>query len=263
MLYDVFAGLERFYEILLKGMSKFLAIFFLFILLATGIVYLVFRSSVFQVAGLEIVGSQKTEEIKGELISVLSKTSRFRSWLGPENFLFWSPKAIQEIPSSLFWLSDLTLKRNWLSRKIFIEVKERQSWLLWCSAGSSCYWLDETGIVFALAPQAEGFIVPKVLAGNGPSLRFGQPFFDNSDLVKNTLEIIKQLRNSSLSVFQFLITDVNLQEMTAKTNGLELYFSLRYLPQNLGQLLANLADRVNFQKLEYIDFRVENRIYYK
>lgn len=244
-------------------MWKFIIVISILILLVIGVVYLVFRSSFFQIAGLEVVGSQKNEEIKGELISVLSKTSKFRSWLGPENILFWSPKTIQKIPPSLFWLSDLTLKRDWFSRKISIEVKERQSWLLWCSADSSYYWLDETGIVFALAPQAEGFIVPKVFTENGQPLLFGQPFSDNSDLVKNTLEIIKQLQDSSLPVSRFLIKDINLQEMTVETGGPELYFSLRYLPQNLSQLLANLAGRVNFQKLEYVDFRVENRIYYK
>lgn len=244
-------------------MWKFIIVISILISLITGAVYLVFRSSVFRVAGVEVVGSQRAEDIKSELVGIFLKNSKLNSWLGPENFLFWSPKAIKEIPSSLFWLANLTLKRDWSSRKILIEAKERQPWLIWCLPDFNCYWSDETGIVFAWASQVEGFIIPKILAENGQVLVFGQPFFDNSDLVKNTLEIIKQLQNSSLPVSRFLIKDVNLQEMTAETSGPELYFSLRYLPQNLSQLLANLASRVNFQKLEYIDFRVENRIYYK
>lgn len=244
-------------------MRKFIIVVFIFILLIIGVVYVVFRSSVFRITSIEIVGSQRGEEIKAELVNVLFKTSRFQSWLGPENIIFWSPKAIKEIPKSLFWLSDLTLKRDWSSRKILIEVKERQPWLIWCSSDFNCYWLDEIGVVFAWAPQAEGFIIPKVLAQNSQPLVFGQPFFNNPDLVKNTLEIIKQLQNSSLAVSQFLIKDPNLQEMTAMTAGPELYFSLRYLPQNFSQVLASLNERLDFQKFNYIDFRVENRIYYK
>jgi len=244
-------------------MLKFIAVLAIFILLAIGIVYFVFRSSFFQITSFEVMGSQKTEEIKSELISIFSKTSKIQSWLGPENLFFWSPKAIQKIPQSLFWLSDLTLKRDWFSRKISIEVKERQPWLIWCLDNIQCHWLDDSGVAFARAPQAEGFIIPKVLEENGQPLIFGQPFFNNSDLVKNTLEIIKQLQNSSLAVSRFLIKDVNLQEMTAETNGPKLYFSLRYLPQNFSQILASLNERIDFQKLEYIDFRVENRIYYK
>jgi cell division septal protein FtsQ len=244
-------------------MWKFVIFFSIFVLLVIGVVYLVFHSPVFQIAGIEVVGSQKNEEIKSELISILSKTSKFQSWLGSENIIFWSPKAIKGIPQSLFWLSDLTLKRNWSSREIFIEVQERRPYLIWCQADSNCYWLDKTGVAFAFAPQSEGFIIPKVLAENSQPLKLGQLFFNNPDLVKNTLEIIKQLQNSSLVVSKFLIKDLNLQEMTAKTAGPELYFSLRYLPQNFSQILASLGNRVDFQKLNYIDFRVVNRIYYK
>ena len=271
-------------------MLKFLAVFSVFILLTTGVVYFVFRSSFFQAAGIEAVGSQRTEEIKRELIGVLSKTSKFRSWLGPENLLFWSSKAVEKIPPSLYWLSDLTLKRNWRLKKIFIEVKERQPWLIWClqtqtntdytqtnadgsqyksassqreSAINRCYWLDDSGVVFAFAPEAEGYIIPKVFAEDDRQLLFGQPFLDNPALVKNALEIIKQLKNSSLTISRFLVKNINLQEIEAETDGPKLYLNFRFPLQNLNGLLANLARRLDLQKLEYIDFRVENRIYYK
>mgnify|MGYP001579904765 CR=1 FL=1 len=244
-------------------MLKFILIFSVFVLLTIGIVYFVFRSSFFQVAGVEVVGSQRTEEIKGELISVLSKTSKFRSWLGPENLLFWSSKSVKKIPLSLYRLSDLTLKRNWRLKKIFIEVKERQPWLIWCLADRQCYWLDDSGVVFAFAPEAEGYIIPKVFAEDDRQLLFGQPFLSNPALVKNFLGIIKQLKNSSLTISRFLVKNINLQEIEAETDGPRLYLNFRFPLQNLNGLLANLARRLDLQKLEYIDFRVENRIYYK
>jgi hypothetical protein len=244
-------------------MLKFLAVLSIFILLTTGVVYFVFRSSFFQVVGIEVVGSQRAEEIKGELISVLSKISKFRSWLGPENLLFWSSKSVKKIPPSLYWLSDLTLKKNWSLKKIFIEVKERQPYLIWCLAGLQCYWLDDAGVIFTFAPEAEGYIIPKVFAEDDRQLLFGQPFLDNPVLVKNALEIIKQLKNSSLTISRFLVKNINLQEIEAETSGPRLYLNFRFPLQNLNGLLASLARRLDFQKLEYIDFRVENRIYYK
>jgi len=245
-------------------MLKFLAVFSIFILLAVGVIYFIFRSSFFRVAGIEVFGSQRTEEIKGELISVLSKTSKFRSWLGSENLLFWSSKSVKKNTPSLYWLSDLTLKINWRLKKIFIEVKERQPWLIWCSTGRQCYWLDDSGVVFAFAPEAEGYIIPKVFAEDDRQLLFGQPFLSNPALVKNTLEIIKQLKNSSLfTISRFLVKNINLQEIEAETDGPRLYLNFRFPLQNLNGLLANLARRLDLQKLEYIDFRAENRIYYK
>ena len=246
-------------------MLKFTIILSVFILLVIGVVYFVFRSPFFQTTGIETTGSQRTEEIKGELIGFLLKTSNFRSWLGPENLLFWSTKN-KEISPSLFWLSNLNWTINWQQKKIIIEAKERQPWLLWCLQNTidRCYWLDEEGIVFSLASKAEGFIIPKVFEENGrQQLIFGQPFYDNPQLVKNTLEIVKQIKNSSLVVNRFLVNDFNLQEMETETNGLKLYFSLRYLPQNLNKILTDLVSRLDFPKLKYVDFRVENRIYYK
>lgn len=276
-------------------MLKFISIFSIFVLLVVGAIYFVFHSHFLKVAAVEVSGSAKAEEIKGALINNLAETSKIRYLLGSDNLLFWSSKAIRQIPSSLNWLSDLNLKRNWQEKKIVIEVKEREPWLLWClfanqsgsstaeassttvqivATSSNCYWLDGQGIVFASAPEAEGFIVLKVFEeGNRQQLSFGRPFYSNPQLVANTLEIIKQLENSSLMPRRFLIENINLQELKAETEGPKLYFSLRFLTKDLNKILTDLTDRLSshggspagreFQKLEYIDLRVENRIYYK
>jgi len=295
-------------------MWKFLIIFSIFVLLAAGGLYFVFHSHFLEVAAIEISGSARTDEIKELLINDLLENSKIRSLLGPENLFFW-PSKISQIPSSLFWLSDLGLKKDWQQKQIFIEVKERQPWLLWCltfqsgppaqsglpeqagspaiqvslpaQAGSSisqtinnassstvsqtvsttignCYWLDDEGIVFSSAPEAEGYLIPRVFEkSDRQELNFGQSFGTNPQLAKNSLEIIKETENSPLIVRRFLIENINLQELAAETNGPKLYFSLRFVPRDLDKILINLNDHLDFKKLEYIDFRVENRIYYK
>lgn len=271
-------------------MWKFLIIFSIFVLLAAGGLYFVFHSHFLEVAAIEISGSARTDEIKELLINDLLENSKIRSLLGPENLFFW-PSKISQIPSSLFWLSDLGLKKDWQQKEIFIEVKERQPWLLWCltfqaglpeQAGSlvvqassstvpmasttvgNCYWLDDEGIVFSSAPEAEGYLIPRVFEkSDRQELNFGQSFDTNPQLAKNTLEIIKETENSPLIVRRFLIENINLQELAAETNGPKLYFSMRFVPRDLDKILINLNDHLDFKKLEYIDFRVENRIYYK
>jgi len=289
-------------------MIKFIAIFSIFILLAVGVIYFVFNSHFLRVAAVEVSGSDRADEIKEALIGNLLKSSKIRSLFGPDNLLFW-PLEISKTSSNLYWLSGLSLKRDWEKKRIVIEVKEREPWLLWClqttpidadtdtdavavaparinadknankqkldisenprknpreSAIYNCYWLDEQGIVFSSAPEAEGLIIPKVFeTDDRQQLFWGQLFCDNPQLAANVLEIIKQLKNSSLVIRRFLIENINLQELKAETEGPKLYFSFRFLPQDLDKILANLADRLDFQKLGYIDFRVENRIYYK
>lgn len=282
-------------------MLRFFSALIILVLLAFGGVYFIFHSHFFQVAAIEVSGSDRADEIKGTLADVLAKGSKIRSWLGSDSLIFWSPKAIKEAPAALPWLSELNMERNWEDKKIIIKVKEREPFLLWCLSGQqtdlilneasssaatipkdlktasstdtiaaapstrvNCYWIDEQGIVFAPAPEAEGFIIPKVFEKGGrQQLQFGQPFYDNPQLVENALKIIREVKNSSLAVFRFSTKDANLQELTAETSGFNLYFSLRFLPDDLERILANLANRLDLKKLEYIDFRVENRIYYK
>lgn len=246
-------------------MLRFTIFFSIFILLVAGVVYFVFYSHFLLVAGVEISGSAKTEEIKNALIGNLAGTSKIRRLLGSDNLLFWSPKAIRQIPSSLYWLKDVKIERNWQDKKITINVKEREPWILWrMTASGNCYWIDEEGIVFSPAPAAEGFIIAKMSEqGDRQQLLFGQLFDDNPQFAENTLEIIKQLKDSSLAVSRFSIQNSNLDELTAETNGLKLYFSSRFSLRNFDGILTDLAGRLDFSKLEYIDFRVENRIYYK
>lgn len=246
---------------------------------------------------MEISGSQRAEEIKTELISDFSQTSKIKSWLGPENMLFW-PSKISRIPDSLFWLSNISLEKNWSQKKVIVQVKERQPWLLWClssnsgsvsapdsivsqassslvsssssteensAAGSLCYWLDNQGIVFSLAPDVEGFLVPKMLETNGrQQFSLGQPVYQNPKFLENTLEIINQIENSAvLPASRFLIENASLQELKAETTGPELYFSLNFPPPDINKILSGLSGTLNFKKINYVDFRVENRIYYK
>ena len=82
-------------------MLKFAIILSVFILLVIGVVYFVFRSPFFQTTGIEIIGSQKTEEIKGELIGFLLKTSNFRFWLG-RKICFFGPPKIKKYPLLCF-----------------------------------------------------------------------------------------------------------------------------------------------------------------
>lgn len=255
-------------------MLKFAIFFSIFVLLATGSIYFVFHSQFLRITAVEVSGSTKAEEIKEALIGSLLKNSKIRSLFGSENLFFW-PSKIPKIPASLYWLSGLNLEKNWEEKKIAIKAEEREPYLLWCLAASgNCYWLDEEGIVFSAAPKAEGFIIPKVFEqGDRRQLSFGQPFYENVLLVKNALEIIKRVKNFPLAVSEFLIEKPNLEELIAETEGPKLYFSLRFLVQNLDKVLNNLTNRLSsyggspegkdFQKLEYIDFRVENRIYYK
>lgn len=246
-----------------KFLAKFLVILTILILLIAGAVFAIFRSSFFRIATVEVLGSPRIEEIKNVFIAELNKNSFLRFW-GPENLLFWSKNAIKEKPSSLFWISDFNLKRDWRLKKVFIEVKERQPSLIGCSGlPPRCYWLSAEGIVLAEAPSAEGFLVPQIFIESEQSLIIGDLFLASADLLRNTLEIIRNLSDFTFIPSRFVVKNLDFQELEVETNGPKLYFSLRLNPQNVIRILNDLAVNVNFSKLNYLDLRTENRIFYK
>lgn len=234
-----------------------------FILLVAGAVYAVFRFSFFRLTTVEVSGSPRTEEIKNAFIAELNKNSSFR-FLGPENLFFWSANAVKEKPVDLLWISEFILKRNWREKKVFIEVKEWRPNLLGCVGLSPlCYWLSEKGMVLAAAPLAEGFIIPKLYIENKQTLSPGDLFLSSVDSPENVLEIVRQFRDFSFAPVRFLIKNPEFRELEVETDGPKLYFNLRFEPQNIIWALDDLADRLNFKKLEYLDFRTENRVFYR
>jgi hypothetical protein len=46
-------------------------------------------------------------------------------------------------------------------------------------------------------------------------------------------------------------------------NGPTLYFSGFFVPQNISGVVRDIRNATSFENLSYIDFRVENKVFYK
>jgi hypothetical protein len=82
--------------------------------------------------------------------------------------------------------------------------------------------------------------------------------------VSNLISILSVLRHTGLEVKTVELKDLSLEEVTVTTaNGPSLYFSLRFAADNYLTVIQSLMARSGFGKLQYIDCRTENRVYYK
>jgi hypothetical protein len=78
------------------------------------------------------------------------------------------------------------------------------------------------------------------------------------------ISIITTLKQSGISVANIALRDLSLEEVDVTTmNGPSIYFSLRFSASKDLPVLQSLMAKPGFNKLQYIDFRVENRAYYK
>ncbi|HDH31513.1 MAG TPA: FtsQ-type POTRA domain-containing protein [Candidatus Wolfebacteria bacterium] len=256
-----------------------------FFLLVVGICYLIIYSPFFQLKNIEIVGNRDFE--KSELIQELKlffiSQSKLASILGPNNILIWK-EDIDQFKKSNPLIADLVISKDYPNRKIKIEVKERKKFGIWCTAQtntdymlintdsshksvfgqyeSACRWFDKDGILFAEAPFVEGALINKVSDFTGRQLVIGdmileQRFFDN------LLKIFEVLEKSGLGRGFLKLENLNFQEIVSDSPiGFKIYFSLRINPEFSLAGIKSVKE-VGLEKVDYIDFRVENRVYYK
>lgn len=236
---------------------------FAFLLLIIGFSYLAVYSPIFQLKNIELVGNRdfKADELVQELKTFFINQSKLASILGPNNILIWK-KDVSQFKKSNPKIADLIITKDYPNRKIKIEIKEREKFGIWCITTNSCSWFDRNGIIFAEAPFVEGALINKVSDFTNRQLVIGDKVFEQRFL-GNLLKIFKVLEESDLGTGFLKLENLDFQEIIfSHPLGFKIYFSLRIDP---GFTLAGIRSvkETRLDKIDYIDFRVENRVYYK
>lgn len=262
-------------------------------------VWLVLKTPLFRFQTLEITGNKivNQNDITSLLWSrVISDPYRpVKALLGFSNFLVWPNNFSSRDLSLIPHLKGLNITKDYRNHTLKVAVEERSPAGIWCfqaqtnaertqnnadeiprqSASSPresapCWWFDDQGIVFSQAPDAQGGLIsvvhdysqPKAgLLARAVSLNF----------VSNILSVFKTLKASGLGIKEVRLEDIALQEvevdsvggLPAGKAGPKLYFSLRFPALNDLAVIQSLMSKPGFNNLEYLDFRVENRAYYK
>src|SRR3989344_2806097 len=166
--------------------------------------------------------------------------------------------------------------RDYLARALTLRVTERKPYAVWCVWGagedvatasgtqdvqSDCYWFDSEGFIFVKAPNTEGALLRNVLDASGRSVGVGEHILPE-DMRRTLLRVFDMLTNSGVDVLRYRLEFFEKEELTAFTSlGTELYFSLRVSPEFAAEPLKVLLTATS--SLKYIDFRSENKVFYK
>ncbi len=252
-----------------------------FLLLLAGIFYAVVYSPLFKITRINT--DTDTEELK----SFFNSRSKLAKFLGANNILVWNNNVgdfLKQNPQII----NLSVEKNYFNRGIKINFQKRERFGIWClqaltntdltqtNAENSqyksvfsprefvCWWFDRNGVAFEHAPKTEGEMIYKVDDFSGRQLIIGDKVI-KEDLFANLLKIFNVLEQSDLNVRTLQIKDLSLQETTIEpVNALmpKIYFSLRFDPVFSMPAIQAIKE-YGLNKIEYVDFRVENRAYYK
>ena len=148
-----------------------------------------------------------------------------------------------------------------LAQAVRITIHERQPFATWCSEDKTCFQVDSSGYIFAQAATTTGYEFRGGLTATSSPI--GSTYLPGHFVEVHTL--LKLLAETHAPVSVDVMGDqdyvVNLQ------TGLRLYVPFSANPEiivrNLDTVLASDALKGKQAKLEHVDLRYGNRVYYK
>jgi len=236
----------------------------LFLILLAGF----FLLPIFKIKAIEISGNR---EIKVEDI---------KSILNYKNiFLATKERIKNDLIKKFPLIAELEVKINLFKRKIELNLKEREGFGIVCRAEKikqenveidqtkNCFYIDKKGIIFEEAPQTSGSLIILIKDYSGRDYKIGEKIFE-----ENIINFIAEAKDFLLSEVNIKVIDFDnlsfpVDDLKVITNeGWYILFNLQKEARNqLPALKAVLDEKIKDARkdLQYVDLRIENRVYYK
>lgn len=244
----------------------------LFLLFIYGALFLggwiVLYSPLFSIRTIEVRGALRVprEEVLSLTRAATIKGSWWKPFLGYRNILIWPDELTGEDLRFEPKLKAVTLTKDYREGTLTIEVEERKPIGLWCKAtrgSEECFWFDDEGILFERSFAAEGNLIRTIHDYSQERVGLLITVLPR-EFVPNLLSILRLFERVDLSVEEIRLDDLALQEIKVTLHrGPALYFSLRFPAESAAAVIQSLVSKGEFTKLQYVDFRAENRAYYR
>lgn len=257
----------------IAGVTAFIvAYLFLF-----GIGWFIFSSPVFRVDHMVVEGNtnvSSTDVITLMQASALQNHSFLKALFGYRSIFIWPSTIGTSDLAFIPQLAAVSISRDYFSHTVRANVTERTPFATWCLmpqldangnpiSDEQCYWFDDTGTVFERAFDTQGGLAFAIHDYSQSSLTLDGEILP-APFVPNMISIINTITASGIDVNEIALNDISLQQIDVTTyNGPTLHFSLRFSSAEDLPVLESLMAKPGFDKLQYVDFTVQNRAYYK
>lgn len=221
-----------------------------------GAAYALFLSPVFKIKEVVILGTQKIspEEVRDNLTC--------------DNIIFTTRKSIKsQLLKKIPEILDLKISKNLFKRRLEINIQERETIGILCKQDAdSCFYFDKNGVIFENAPNTSGSLIIVIKDYSQRDLKLGDAALDGNFI--DTATVIKEelFQKMGIGTSSFDIESYPAEKLRVITGeSWYILFSLkRDIKSQLSALKAALDEKIQDRmSLEYVDLRIENRIYYK
>lgn len=237
-----------------------------FFVIAVGVFYY-FTSGRFQIHDVIVRGLKDTS--KDDARQVISFWLSEKSWYVVPHKVLWLASVgdiTARLKTSLSTVKDISIAKEYPDKLIF-DFKEYDGWGVLCHGDpEQCSWIDRSGVAFSHASEFSGIIIPKIRDMRERDFRLGE-----EQLSSNLMKLITYYNerapdNDYLQSLQFIIDKKDATLRVTTRNGWNILLLETSDPEksynNLKTTLeGEVKDKVS--KLEYVDLRFGNRIFYK
>lgn len=232
------------------------------ILLILVLSYILFFSPIFKIRGIEVPGASEGGEISPE---------ELKNAFNYKNIFLYTKNDIKNVLMEEFPLiADINISKNIIERSIKLIITERERLGIVCQAieeeMGGCFYIDKQGVIFEDAPQTSGSLILLIKDYSQRKFYIGKKIFEENVInaiskIREDLFLETGIKVLDFSIKSFPPTDLNV--MTSE--GWYIIFGLdRDAGIQILSLKAALEEKIqNREELEYLDLRIENRIYYK
>ena len=230
------------------------------------VVYILCFSPYLKIKDIRVEGTQK---ISGNEIINLSKQalSGREHWIIPKDSVvfFNGTKLKGFLLKQASLIKSVDVVRS-MSGLLVIKIQERQKAILFCDA-QKCYNIDDGGLIFEEAPAIYGGMAVALKDNSGREAKVGDSAV-GAELVSFIKEARRLLNERvNLNLIYFEIGSHPSAEVNAITveDWKIIFDPNRDAGDQIAALKLVLDDQIKEQRdnLEYIDLRVNNRVYFK
>ena len=268
-----FSGRERKRKMISKGFLKKTGFFVLLIAFLGTVIYALFFSTFVKISKIEINGvvSINADLIRQDIAARLN--GKYFNLIEKNNILFVNDDNLQDALRNKYEKIESIQVKKVFPNGIKIMIEERTPAMILCSNGE-CFVVDTAGFTYmrydsnANDVQLNGLM--RLTDNGNKSIKFKNNFL--------TKEYVKYIMDIQSGVKDDLGIDLSLDCQTPQlisgdirvmtTDGWWIYFdSSRPVQKELEMLKAVLTEKIDKEgqrsNLEYIDLRIDNKVYYK
>ena len=236
------------------------------------LIYVLFFSPQLEITFIRISGLNRVSE--GSVRSVVDNklSEKYLGFIAKNNLLIFRPSMLgKDLVGQFKYIQDVQINKVF-PHTIEIIVKERKLSMLFCGT-SACYTLDENGISYPAANFTQEELAKEdliTLNDSGGSQFDGEERPLEVDFRTFVLGIGSSVQDETGLVLKKTYETTNRMsgDLKVETNdGLQIYFNesvgLEKSAATLRAVLENKIAKEQQKDLEYIDLRVDNKVFYK